>query len=211
MGKRSYGVGGGKIKLSNQNQEILRQIISNIENEAMIIDLLTKVLNLDIREVKECELEQLNSMAEYGFSIVRIELLLYGNKTIEVYLNYSSPEFIKQNIFCFWCMIYEKESKKENENNEKKKSPYITIRKVQIHQIAKEKYKDSILLEIENNTSNILKYGAEIHLVEFENYIKQCKSKYNELEAWESYIEKGSEDILLVGMLPDEFLRINSI
>lgn len=211
MGKRNYGVGGGIIKLSNQNQEILRQIISNIENEGMVIDLLTKVLNLDIREIKECELEQLNSMSEYGFSLVKIELLLYDDKSIEVYLNYSSPEFIKQNIFCFWCMIYEKESKKENKNIENKKSPYITIRKVQIHEIAKEKYKDSILLEIENNTSNILKHGAEIHLVEFENYIKQCKSKYNELEAWESYIEKGSEDILLVGMLPDEPTRVKII
>ena len=211
MGKRSYGVGGDIIKLSNKNQEILRQIISNIDNEGMVIDLLTKVLNLDIREIKECELEQLNSMSEYGFSLVKVKLSLYGDKTLEVYLNYSSPEFIKQNIFCFWCMIYEKESKKKNQTEGEEITPYITIRKVQIHQIAKEKYKDSILLEIENNTSNILKNGAEIHLVEFENYIKQCKSKYNELEAWESYIEKGSEDILLVGMLPDEPTRVKSM
>ena len=93
MGKRNYNK-----QRKNQNQEILRQIISNIENEGMVIDLLTKVLNLDIREIKECELEQLNSMSEYGFSLVKIELLLYDDKSIEVYLNYSSPEFIKQNI-----------------------------------------------------------------------------------------------------------------
>ena len=64
-----------------------------------------------------------------------------------------------------------------------------------------ERYKNSVFLEMKNNNTNILKYGTEIHFIDFIKYIEKHKRKDNNLKDWLQYIDKNNEDIFMIGIV----------
>ena len=75
------------------------------------------------------------------------------------------------------------------------------INKVLISEVGMERYKNSVFLEIKDNDTDILKHGTEIHFIDFVKYIEKNKGEINNLDKWFKYLEKESEEILMVGIV----------
>lgn len=76
----------------------------------------------------------------------------------------------------------------------------MVLNKVLISENMKEKYQQSIFLEIENNQTSILNTGTEVHFIDIIKYIEKNKETKDKLSKWVEYFEKESEDVLLIGI-----------
>ena len=117
-----------------------------------MLEILNKVLHLNIEEIIYDKNIQLSNISEYEFELIKIKAILSTNEKIEMYLRMIKKGRVKESIFCYWCSIYEEELQKakENENME------MFLNKVLISELNKKKYQQSIFLEIENNKTQIL-------------------------------------------------------
>ena len=89
----------------------------------------------------------------------------------------------------YWILIYEEELKKEINIGLNEK---IVKNKINIQKINEEKFTDTFLLKIENNRTNILKYGTLIYITEFNKYLINKKKKLTK--------EFNKENILFIGI-----------
>jgi hypothetical protein len=76
----------------------------------------------------------------------------------------------------------------------------IFINKVLISELEKTKYQQRIFLTIENNRTQILETGTEVNFIEIIDYINEHKNEQNGYEKLYEYLDKESDDVLLVGI-----------
>ena len=185
------------IKISNENSDMLKNVLQEKKNAPMIIDLITEVLGLKATSVKFEDIKEFDTISEYAFSMVKTTCDLNMEEEVDIYFKVIKKDKIKESLFCYWCLLYEEELKgsKIDINME------TIINKVTISEVGMERYKNSVFLEIEDNSADILKYGTEVHFIDFVRYIKNNKTENNKLGDWLKYIDKNSEDILMVGIV----------
>lgn len=176
----------------NKKVNLLTKLVKNEEKE-VLKNLLSNVLNLNIEDIQYENNIHLNDISEYEFELVKVIITLKTNEKMEMYLRMVKNSKIKESIFCYWCAIYEEEivklQKKEN-----------IINKVLISELTKNKYQQSIFLEIENNKMPILETGTKVIFLEIDKYINEYKNNKNQYEKLIKYFESNSEDVLLIGI-----------
>lgn len=177
----------------NEKVNMLKQLAQNVEKN-ILKDLLSNVLKLEIEDIQYEKNVQLSYISEYEFDLVKVIIKLKKQKEeIEMYLKMVKSSKIKESIFCYWCSIYEEEMLKIQLREN-------MLNKVLISELTKEKYQQSIFLEIENNKMPILETGTEVIFLEIEKYIEEYKNSKNEYEKLYKYFKKGSDEVLLIGI-----------
>jgi hypothetical protein len=163
----------------------------------MISSLISDVLKLDVINTEYEKNVEFDNISEYEFTLVKSICKISEEESLDVYFKIIKKDKIKESIFCYWCLLYQEEINKiKNKSNIKNNF----LNKVVISEIEKERYKNSIFLEIANNRTGILKYGTEIHFIDFFKYIEKNKNKVEEMSKWLNYIDEDNEDLLLIGV-----------
>ena len=125
---------------------------------------------------------------------------IYNYKEIEIYLKMIDKRQLEKTISYYWILIYEEEFiKKRNIGFSKK----IEKNKINIEKINEEKFTDTFLLEIENNNTNILKYGVLVYITEFNEYLINKNKNIG--------INFNKENILFVGIKNNKGMNSFSI
>lgn len=185
------------IKLSSENSEMLKDIFRDSKNSLMINDLVSSVLGLKVEKVEFESIKKFETISEYEFSLLKTKCYLEMEDCVDIYFKIIKNDKIKESLFCYWCLLYEeklKETKQELEMT-------TIINNVIISEVGMERYKNSVFLEIKDNTSKILENGTEVHFIDFIKYINNYKGDDNSLEKWNKYLSEESEDILMMGVV----------
>ena len=169
--------------------------------------MLNDILNLNIKNYSNISVEKFEDISEYEFSLIKINAELMNKTIVDIHLKMISREKVKENIFCYWSLIYQKELEK---NVKQRKSKPI-ISKVTITDIGKERYKSSILLELQDNVNKILEYGAEMHFVDIIEYINKTQKNRYKFSEIENFISRKDENLLLVGLILNESIGRSNI
>lgn len=173
----------------------LKNLIES-ENNDKLKKILNDVLDLRLKEIKYDQNIQLSNISEYEFELIKVKAILDTDEEVEMYLKMIKNTRIKESIFCYWCSIYEEElmKAKELENAD------VFINKVLISELDKTKYQQRIFLSIEDNKTSILETGTEVNFIEVIDYIKEKQNEKNQIEKLYEYLDKQSDDVLLVGI-----------
>lgn len=185
------------IKISSENSDMLKDILEDKKNAPMIKDLISKVLGLKVKETKFDSIKKFETVSEYKFSLVKAICNLEMEDNVEIYLKVIKKDRIKESLFCYWCLLYEEKLQESEEGL----NMATIINNVVISEVGMERYKNSVFLEIKDNTLDVLEQGTEIHFIDFIKYIENHKGKENSLDEWIKYIDKDSEDILMIGVV----------
>ena len=172
------------------------KILIESEEKILLKQIFTDILKLEIKEINYNKNIHLKNISEYEFELVKINAILENNEEVEMYLKMIKNTRIKESIFCYWCSIYDEELMNVNESEEFE----ICINKVLISELEKTKYQKRIFLTIENNRTKILETGTEVNFIEIADYIEEKKNDKNKYEQLYKYIDKESDDVLLVGI-----------
>ena len=185
------------IKISSENSDMLKNIFRDKNNLPMINDLVSETLGLKVKEVEYDSIKKFETISEYEFSVIKTNCNFGMEDKVDIYFKVIKKDKIKESLFCYWCLLYEEKIK------ERKQDLNMTtiINNVIISEVGMERYKNSVFLEIKDNITGILENGTEIHFIDFIKYINYHKSKKNNLEKWNKYIENDSEDILMIGVV----------
>ncbi len=183
------------LRISSKNPNEFIKILNL--NKKIFMELLSNILNLEIKGFKEITIEKFEDISEYEFSLIKVNVLLLNNIKTDIHLKIVNRNKVKENIFCYWSLIYEKELKKKKKKN--KKMPLVS--KVTITDIGKERYKSSVLLEVQENREHILEYGAEIHFVDILKYFNNTELNFNKFTFLKKFFNINSTDLLLVGII----------
>lgn len=174
--------------LQNQNIEKLKDFI--YENEENFINILSDITKIEIEKIYSIELIKCPKIIKGElFFILKVRAKRYSYNQIELYLRIIDEGQLEKTISYYWILIFEEEFIKESNIvlNEK-----IAKNKINIQKINEEKFTDTFLLEIENNKTNILKYGATVYITEFNKYLI---NKSNDLK-----LLSNKEEILFIGI-----------
>ena len=183
------------LRISSKNPNEFIKILNL--NKKIFMELLSNILNLEIKEFKEITIEKFEDISEYEFSLIKVNVLLLNNIKTDIHLKIVNRNKVKENIFCYWSLIYEKELKKKKRKS--KKMPLVS--KVTITDIGKERYKSSVLLEVQENREHILEYGAEIHFVDILKYFNNTELNFNKFTFLKKFFNINSTDLLVVGII----------
>lgn len=161
-------------------------------------DLLEKILELKINKI-EFESIIMNNILDYGFSMLKLKATIEQEKIKEelcIYTKLIKKNKIKESIFCYWTLLYDEQLKNNSDLENDNFNNKISISELKRGQ----KYMRSVILNIENNNSDLLKNGTIIHLVELENYIKKYHDNivYNK---WIKNLKNINEYILFIGIV----------
>lgn len=185
------------IKISSENSDMFKNILKDEANQQMMIDLLVEVLGLRVKSIQFENIKKFENISEYEFSAVKTICDLEMEDKVNIYLKIIKKDKIKESLFCYWCLLYEQALTK----SKSELTMATLINKVIISEIGMERYKNSVFLEIKDNQTDILKYGTEVHFIDFIKYIQKHKSKQNKLNEWLKYIDKDNEDIFMIGVV----------
>ena len=180
-----------------KNSNMLKKIFEDKGNAPMINDLISEVLGLKVKDTKFDSIKKFETISEYEFALIKAICNLDMEENIEIYFKVIKKDRIKESLFCYWCALYEENFQECEENS----NMATIINNVVISEVGMERYKNSVFLEIKNNSMDILKYGTEVHFIDFIKYIEKHKNKDNKLEDWIKYIDKDNEDILMLGVV----------
>lgn len=185
------------IKISHENSDMLKNILEDEKNAPMINDLISNVLGLKVKDTKFDSIKKFETVSEYKFSLVKAICNLEMEDNVEIYLKVIKKDRIKESLFCYWCLLYEEKF----QESEYALNMSTIINNVMITEVGMERYKNSVFLEIKDNHLDILEHGTEVHFIDFIKYIEKHKTKDNNLAEWLKYIDKDSEDILMMGVV----------
>ena len=185
------------IELSSENSDMLRYIFRDKNSLPMINDLISKILGLKVINTQYDSIKKFDTISEYEFSMMKTNCDLGMEDKVDIYFKIIKKDKIKESLFCYWCLLYEEKLKESNQNV----NMTTIINNVIISEVGMERYKNSVFLEIKDNETDILKNGTEIHFIDFIKYIDKHKNKNNSLEKWYKYLNKDSEDILMIGVV----------
>lgn len=196
--------GGIFIENKNTKIELIKKLI-NSDDKEILKQILINTLKLDIKQIQYQKNIKMKDISEYEFELVKTKATISTDESLDIYLKLIKRSKIKESIFCYWCSIYEEELDKVKENE----ITETTLNKVVISELNKKKYQQSIFLEIENNKTKILEAGTEINFLEIVDYINQYKTEENKYQKLLEYIDKNSDDVLLIGIKPTKDKKIN--
>ena len=158
----------------------------------MTIDLLKEITKLDIKDYEFKKLKNMETIEEYAFSMLKLEVILNDKTKQDIYIKLIRKDRIKESIFCYWCLLYDEKFK------EYKESEFTTIiNKVKIIETESEECKHTVSLNIKENKWGILEYGSDIHLVKLRKYLEEETNNTNVLK-WKKYLSDDSSDVLFV-------------
>ena len=199
--------GGIDIELSSQDLKLIFKLLKSMKYKNTIISLISNILNLNIKDYNDVSIEKFEDISEYEFALVKLKAELMDNTYVDIHLKMANREKLKENIFCYWSLIYQKEL--ENKFGNDKSKPIIS--KVTITDIGKERYKSSILLELQDNPKKVLEYGAEMHFVDISEYINKTQKNKLQFSEVDKLISNKSEDLLLVGLILNQSIGRSNI
>ncbi len=162
--------------------------------QKLLKNLLRNLINLNIKNLKINGVKKFNNISEYEFSLVKAKLELENNNKLDLYFQFIENNKIKESIFCYWSLLYDEECKRHK--TEVNSKAIITELEVK-------EDKSSILLEIENSNSEILKYGTIVYFINFIKYLKSnnmCENIINYLE--------NNKTTLLVGIKLNNSIKL---
>lgn len=147
------------------------------------------LIHLKVNKINFTGIKKFNNISEYEFSLIKSKAQIDRNDKIDIYFQIIKKNKIKESIFCYWSLLYDEEAKKNHV--EKDSKAIITELEIQ-------KDKSSILLEIENNDTEILKYGTVVYFIDFIKYLKN----YNIYKCKDiiEYLENTNKTTLLIGI-----------
>ena len=152
------------------NNNAFNGILARKENLKLTKELLSKVLNLNIQELKFENIVKLDNISDYKFDISKFTATVEKNckiGDINIYAKIIRYDKIKESIFCYWSLIYQEQFKNKSDVEIENITKKVSIEELELE----EEHKKSVFLEIKNNNFGILKYGTEIHFLEFKDYI----------------------------------------
>lgn len=174
--------------LQNQNIEKLRDLI--YDNEEDFVSILSNITKIKIEKVDSIEIVKYPKIIKDEiFLILKLRAKIYDYTEIEIYLKIINESQLEKTISYYWILIYEEEfiKKRKIGLNEK-----FINNKINIQKINEEIFTDTFLIEIENNKTNILKYGALVYITEFNEYLINKNKKLTK--------EFSKENILFIGI-----------
>ena len=174
--------------LQNQNINKLRKLI--YDNEDNFVSILSDITKIEIEKVDSIELIKCPKIIKDEiFLILKLRAKIYDYVEIEIYLKIINESQLEKIMSYYWILIYEEEFIKEKRKSLKEK---IIKNKINIQKINEERFTDTFLLEIENNETNILKYGSLVYFTEFNKYLISKQKKLTK--------EFSKENILFIGI-----------
>lgn len=170
---------------NNYAQEIIKKILEDL-------------IKFKINNIKFDGVKKFSDISEYEFSLIKATAKIEKNDKINMYFQIVEKNKRKESIFCYWSLIYDEEIKKHCIELDSK----VIITELEIKDD-----KSSILLEIENNNTEILKHGTVVYFVDFIKYLKNNKNdKYKNII---DYLENSKKTTLLIGIkLNDSIKRL---
>ncbi len=181
---KNYKTKGGFWIIKDHIEEAYKEILKDKQN---IIELLKEILEIPIKNIELIGVEHFESIIEYKFSLLKINLICENNERKEIYLKMIKGGKIKESVFCFWSLLYEEYLK-----NNKNEGINTIQQKTIITQRSSKNDNSQIVLTLNQN----LDYCVEINLVEIENFA----IKNNNVERWVEELDIKSEDILFIGI-----------
>lgn len=176
--------------INNNKYNVFKKMLENLKNNKQNMqELLKKIMNKPIKDIKFLGTENFESIMEYKFSLYKIILIYEDSSKEQIYIRTIKAGKIKESIFCYWSLIYEeycKKSKEKSNNNMHKKTiiSQNTINESDINIILKDE--------------STLDYSAEVNLVELCNFAEKNIKNLN-IERWLKDLEIEDDDILFIG------------
>lgn len=168
------------------NFDLCKHILNNQKSSKNEMKkLLENIFKNNILDIKLEGTEHYESIIEYNFSLVKVNIIYADGKSDEIYLKMIKGGKIKESIFCYWSLLYEEFLKSTHKKNENE------LQKAIITQITSDENTTSLLLTL--NTK--LNYYAEINLVELKSFLAENKLS----EGWCKSLEINNDDILFIG------------
>ena len=163
----------------------LEEMLQNLQNANRdIIELFEIILELKIDKIEFAGREHFNSINEYDFTLIKLNLFC-NDKKIQIYIKMIKGGKIKESIFCFWSLLYEEYLKNKKEIYENKK--------VIIKQRKNSETDSNIVLTLDQS----LDYCAEINLIK----LRKIALKNKKIERWLNKLQIKSEEILFIGRI----------
>lgn len=162
--------------------------------QKLLKNLLKDLIKLNVKNLKINGVKKLNNISEYEFSLVKAKLELENNNKLDLYFQFIENNKIKESIFCYWSLLYDEECKRNKTEIDSKAI---------ITELEVKEEKSSILLEIENSNSEILKYGTIVYFINFIKYLESnnmCENIINYLE--------NNKTTLLVGIKLNNSIKL---
>ncbi|MCI9063534.1 MAG: hypothetical protein HFJ17_02895 [Clostridia bacterium] len=163
----------------------LESVLKDIRNKKCIISLLEYLIKEKINDFEYKGLERFDSISEYDFSLIKINIILENTRKKTIYMKIIKGGKIKESIFCYWSLIY-----KRYLNNNKFAKATITEKPVELN-------RKSIILNIDKD----INFSTEIALIELRNYIIDNKEMKEEIKKLFVHLNIYNEDILFLGMI----------
>lgn len=179
---------------------MLEDIFKNGEKNQLTKELFSQILKLQIKELKFEKIIEMNDISDYEFGMSRLNATIEKEGQIgetKVYAKIIRSDRIKESIFCYWTLIYEEEFKEKMDIQMSSITKKVAIEELK----TEEEHKKSVMLNIKNNDSGILKYGTEMHFLEIEDYIKTYSDKTNNFNKLNEYLKLKEKEILLLSIV----------
>ncbi|MCI8587086.1 MAG: hypothetical protein HFJ49_00555 [Clostridia bacterium] len=179
---------------------MLEDILKNSEKNQITKELFSKILKLDIKELKFERTVEMNDISDYEFGMARLDAEIEKDGQMgdaKIYAKIIRYDRIKEAIFCYWTLIYQEEFKDRTDIEMSNITKKVSIEELKIE----EEHKKSVLLNIQNNNLDILKYGTEINFLEIEEYIKTYGNEKNNFNKWSENLNLDEKEILLISVI----------
>lgn len=125
-------------------------------------ELLNKILDINIEELKIDGIEKYNNILEYNFQLLKIDVILKNKTKMQMFLKIIKKGRVKESIFCYSALLYKDFYKKEDF-------------KVKIQETESNNYKNKIILYLENESLDS-KNKLEINLFDLDK-LKEINNK----------------------------------
>ena len=187
------------LKISIEKENTLKDILKSEKNKKLIVDIISKIFNVEILDIKYIKTQKMKSLSEYEFSLIKMKGIISTKNSVDIYFKVVNKNQIKESIFCYWYLLY------QEEKEQKKVDVDSIINNVSITELGTKKYQKGILLENKISNNNILEYGTEVHFIDFFKFVESCNKDYEKIE--NKYVKEGGEDILLIGLKLNQDLK----
>lgn len=160
------------------------------ENGKISIETLSEIIKIEIKKIKSLKLIKYpKTNMKSIFSIIKLNAKVYDYEDIEIFLKIINKSELQKTISYYWILIYEEESIKEKN---KTLSQKLMSNKLELQKIDEDKYTETLIIKIEENDTNVLKYGSLIYITEINKFLTDKKQKK------ERFFE--DEKILFIGI-----------
>lgn len=176
--------------INNNKYSLLEKMLESLKNNKKLIqELLEKIMNKSIADIKFLGIENFDSIIEYKFSLFKMIVTYKDSRQEQIYVKTIKAGKIKESIFCYWSFIYEEYYKKNKEksNNNMHKKTIISQNTI-----------DESDINITLKSENVLDYSAEISLIELYNFAEKNMKSVN-TERWLEELEIEDDEILFIG------------